>query len=71
MPWLFENLDFMKPDHFSERPLDPDVHLSHRPMCLPTGISNWTVNYLISFPSYMELLIFSFSESKKLHCQSW
>lgn len=59
-PWLFANLDFMKPDHFSERPLDPHVHLSHRAMCLPTGISSWTVNHLISFSSYTEFIDFLF-----------
>lgn len=52
LPQLFANLDFMKPDHFSEWRLDPHVHPSHRAMCMPTGISSWTVNDLISFSSY-------------------
>lgn len=60
LPQLFANLDFMKPDHFSKRPLDPGVHPSHRAMCLPTGISTWTVNDLISFSSYTEFIDFCF-----------
>lgn len=60
LPRLFANLDFMKPDHFSKWPLDPGVHPSHRAMCLPTGISAWTVNDLISFSSYTEFIDFCF-----------
>lgn len=52
LPLLLANLCFMKPDHFREWPLDPGDHLSHRAMYLPTGVSSWTVNHLISFSSY-------------------